>query len=129
MTPEEISNAVHIFPTKDMLENGVMKIIDIRTEKEWWQTGIVPGSKCITFFDNVGQYDIDKFLEEYHKIADKDTLVGLICRTGSRTRMVTNFLRQKGYNVVNLDGGVYHLNRIGVELVPYKQTVYCDMEN
>jgi len=105
MRPKEISNEVHIFPTKEMIESGVMKIIDIRTESEWRQTGIVPGSKCITFFDNLGRYDIDKFLEEYH--------------TGSRTRMVTNFLRPQGYNVVNLDGGIYHLSSIGVELVPF----------
>ncbi|BDY12042.1 rhodanese-like domain-containing protein [Hydrogenimonas cancrithermarum] len=119
MTPEEISKAVHIRPTKEMLENGTMKIIDIRTEMEWRQTGIVPGAKCITFFDDFGNYDVDKFLEAYHEIADKETLVGLICRTGSRTRMVTNFLRQNGYNAVNLDGGVFYLNTIGFELVPY----------
>ncbi len=102
-----------------MLEERKMKIIDIRTEMEWRQTGIVPGSACITFFDDFGNYDVDKFLAEYAKIADKDELVGLICRTGSRTRMVTNFLRQNGYNAVNLDGGVFHLNSIGYELVPY----------
>ena len=120
MTKEEISRQVHVRPTREMLESGEMVIIDIRTEMEWHQTGIVPGAKCITFFDDYGNYDVDKFLEEYHKVADKETLVGLICRTGSRTRMVTNFLRQNGYNVVNLDGGVFHLHSIGFELVPYK---------
>ncbi len=119
MTPEEISKAVHLRPTKEMLESGVMEIIDIRTEPEWRQTGIVPGSKCLTFFDSFGNYDVEKFIEEYEKIANKDRLVGLICRTGSRTRMVTNFLRQQGYNVVNLDGGVFYLRSIGFELAPY----------
>ena len=120
MTPEEISQAVHIRPTKEMLEEKTMKIIDIRTETEWRQTGIVPGSRCITFFDDFGNYDVDKFLEEYGKVAGKEELVGLICRTGSRTRMVTNFLRQNGYNAVNLDGGIFHLHSIGYELVPYR---------
>ena len=119
MTPEEISRKVHLRPTREMLENGEMVVIDIRTETEWRQTGVVPGAKCITFFDDFGNYDVDKFLEEYRKVADKDTLVGLICRTGSRTRMVTNFLRQNGYNAVNLDGGVFYLNSIGFELAPY----------
>ncbi|WP_201353157.1 rhodanese-like domain-containing protein [Hydrogenimonas urashimensis] len=120
MTPEEISNAIHLRPTAKMLESGVMKIIDIRTEPEWRQTGIVPGAACITFFDAYGNYDIDKFMEAYEKIADKESLVGLICRTGSRTRMVTNFLRQQGYNVVNLDGGIFYLRSIGFELIPYQ---------
>jgi rhodanese-related sulfurtransferase len=119
MTAEEISRAVHIRPSREMLENGMMKIIDIRTEMEWRQTGIVPGAKCVTFFDDFGNYDVDKFLKAYHEIADKKTLVGLICRTGSRTRMVTNFLRQNGYNAVNLDGGIFYLDSIGFELIPY----------
>jgi rhodanese-related sulfurtransferase len=33
--------------------------------------------------------------------------------------MVTNFLRQQGYNVVNLDGGVFYLRSIGFKLAPY----------
>jgi rhodanese-related sulfurtransferase len=119
MTAEEISQAVHVRPTREMLESGIMKIVDIRTEGEWRQTGIVPGAHTITFFDDFGNYDVDKFLEAYHEIADKETLVGLICRTGSRTRMVTNFLRQNGYNAVNLDGGVFYLRTIGFDLVPY----------
>ncbi len=117
---EKLIQTIHVRPTKELLEDPDMKIVDIRTEMEWRQTGIVPGSHCVTFFDDFGNYDIDKFLEAYHKIADKETLVGLICRTGSRTRMVTNFLRQNGYNVVNLDGGVFYLGSIGYDLVPYR---------
>jgi rhodanese-related sulfurtransferase len=120
MTPEEISRAVHLRPTPEMLESGVMKIIDIRTEPEWRQTGIVPGAECITFFDAYGNYDIDRFLEAYANVADKEQLVGLICRTGTRTRMVTDFLRERGYNVVNLDGGVFYLRSIGFELAPWR---------
>ncbi|WP_456380431.1 rhodanese-like domain-containing protein [Hydrogenimonas sp.] len=119
MTPEEIGDIVHIRPTKEMLEEGSITIVDIRTRSEWIETGIVPGAHCITFFDEFGNYDTEKFLEAYHGIADKETVVGLICRTGNRTRMVANFLRQHGYRALNLDGGVFYLKSIGFELVPY----------
>ena len=78
MTKEEISRQIHVRPTREMLESGDLVIIDIRTEMEWRQTGVVPGAKCITFFDDFGNYDVDKFFEDYHKVADKETLVGLI---------------------------------------------------
>jgi rhodanese-related sulfurtransferase len=119
MTAEEISQTVHVKPTKEMLESGIMKIIDIRTESEWKQTGVLPQAHCITFFDEFGNYDVDAFIREYEKVADKEELVGLICRTGTRTRMVADFMRKNGYNAVNLDGGVFFLPTIGVELVPY----------
>ena len=112
----------HIRPTREMLKDENLTIIDIRTEMEWRQTGILPGAHCITFFDDFGNYDIDAFLEAYGKIADKETPVGLICRTGSRTRMVTDFLRKNGYNAYNLDGGIFYLRSIGVDLVPYEET-------
>jgi len=114
------SHSVHFRPTKELLESGELVIIDIRTEMEWRQTGVLPGAHCITFFDEYGDYDVDAFLKQYTEVADKTTPVGLICRTGSRTRMVTDFLRKNGYNAYNLDGGVFYLGHIGVELVPYR---------
>lgn len=122
MTPEEIEQSVHIKPTPQLLDGSLMKVIDIRTPGEWMQTGIVPGSHTITFFDEYGNYDAEAFLKHYEAVAAKDELVGLICRTGSRTRMVTNFLRQQGYKVVNLDGGVFHLHAIGFSLAPYQKS-------
>ena len=35
-------------------------IIDIRTSPEWDQTGVIPNSLLITFFDEKGNYDIDQ---------------------------------------------------------------------
>ena len=39
-----------------MTKNGVT-VIDIRTKPEWEETGIVPGSKLLTFFDERGKAD------------------------------------------------------------------------
>jgi len=76
---------------KEAQEQGAV-LIDIRTPLEWQQTGVVPGSKLLTFFDDYGNYDIEKFMEEFQKLVPtKDTPFVLICRTGSRTATVEFF--------------------------------------
>ncbi len=92
------------------LRNKGVAIIDIRTPMEWQQTGIIPGSKLLTFFDIYGNYDIDKFMNAFSKIVPtKETPFVLVCRTGSRTSTVGNFLAsQMGYtNAMHLAGGIY----------------------
>ncbi|NOZ91364.1 MAG: rhodanese-like domain-containing protein [Epsilonproteobacteria bacterium] len=106
--------------TPEFVENTHMKIIDIRTKSEWQETGIVKGSYTLTFFDERKNYDIDGFLDALDKIVKKDEQFAIICRIGSRTTMVSNFLGNKlDYNVVNLDGGIMKLIREG-----YKTEVY-----
>lgn len=100
LTPEE---------TQKYINEGVVAI-DIRTAPEWQETGVIEGSRLITFFDLYGRYDIDKFLKEFSKyVPSKDSKFILVCRTGSRTGMVGNFLSdQLGYiNAMHLAGGVY----------------------
>lgn len=112
---------MNVTPDKEMLENSDMIVVDIRTEMEWYQTGIVPGSKTITFFDQMGNYDAEAFLKAMDELGGKDVEIGLICRTGSRTSQVANFMKQQGYNVKNLVGGVMKLASEGYELEPYKE--------
>jgi len=84
-------------------------VIDIRTPGEWKETGVIPGAHKIMFFDEKGGYDVRKFLEELHKVApDRNKPVVLVCRTGSRTKVVGDFLsKQVGYkHVKDLKGGI-----------------------
>lgn len=111
--------SINVTPDKELLENSDMIIVDIRTEGEWVQTGIVPGCKTIVFFDERGGYDAEGFLKQMDELGGKDVEIGLICRTGARTAQVAGFMEQKGYNVKNLVGGVMKLTREGYELVPY----------
>ena len=46
-----------------LMKNGV-PLIDIRTEKEWYQTGIIKDSKTLTFFDKEGKFDIKKWMRK-----------------------------------------------------------------
>ena len=45
---------------KELLKSGV-SIIDIRTPGEWKDTGVIPKSTLLTFFDNSGNYNFNKW--------------------------------------------------------------------
>jgi len=106
--------------TPEIAQSGI-KIIDIRTEPEWVQTGIVKDSIVITFFDARGNYDEQKFLDKLSSHVSKSEEFALICRTGNRTTVVSDFLGKQGYDVINLKGGVVSLGKQGFKLVPYKK--------
>lgn len=112
---------MNVYPDKEMLENSDMVIVDIRTPGEWRQTGVVPGCHTVMFFDEMGGYDAEGFLKKMDELGGKEQEIGLICRTGSRTAQIANFMAQQGYNVKNLAGGVMKLMGEGYELVPYKE--------
>ena len=111
ITPDELQE----------LKNQGAVLIDIRTPMEWQQTGVVPGSKLLTFFDMYGNYDIERFMSEFQKLVPtKDTPFILICRTGSRTTTVGNFLaNQMGYtNAMHLAGGIFAWANAGKSFEP-----------
>ena len=61
-------------------------VVDIRTPEEWKATGIVPGSKTVTFYDREGHYDLSGFNRTLRGLApDSKTPVILVCRSGHRS--------------------------------------------
>lgn len=84
-------------------------LIDIRRIDEWERYGIIEGSHKLTFFDGYGNYDIDKWMDEFTKIVkSKDQKFILVCAHANRTKTVGGYLSsQLGYeNVFELDGGI-----------------------
>jgi len=99
-----------------------MKIIDIRTPAEWRETGIIEGSYTIMFFDEKGNFNLEIFLKQLDMIVKKDEPFALICRVGSRTGMVSEFLSERlGYKVTNLKGGIMKMIYEGYKTVPYQE--------
>ena len=110
------AEVTNIEVTPAFIKNTKVKVIDVRTQGEWIETGIVRGSYTLTFFDERGNYNIDNFLAQLDTIVKKDEKFALICRTGSRTSMISNFLGKKlKYNVINLKGGIMKLFKEGFE--------------
>jgi len=106
--------------TQELLDSKI-PIVDIRTTGEWVETGIVKSSIPIMFFNERGSYDAQAFLAELNKKVDTKKPFALICRTGSRTKVVSNFLdTQLGYSVTNISGGIMYHKMKTIPLVRYK---------
>ena len=87
---------------KMLLENDV-PLIDIRTEGEWYETGVINSSHLLTFFDKDGSYDFRKWMIELGEIANENGPVIIICRSGRRSRIVSNMIIKK-----NSEYLIYH---------------------
>jgi len=110
----------HVWATPDFVNKNI-KIIDIRTPAEWKETGIVKDSYPIMFFDEKGNFNVESFLNQLNSIVKKDEPFALICRVGSRTGMLSEFLSEKlGYKVINLKGGITKMIQEGYKTIPYK---------
>ena len=120
MTATLMAELHQVWATPQFVENN-MKIIDIRTPAEWRETGIVKGSYTIMFFDEKGNFNITTFLKQLDMAVNKDEPFALICRIGSRTGMVSEFLSERlGYKVTNLKGGIMKMIHEGYKTVPYQ---------
>ena len=92
---------------EELIASGVT-VIDVRTPREWKQTGIVEGSLPIMFFDERRKAHPQKWMQQASAHINADSPIAIICRTGSRSKAVGNFLiKQHGYqNVYNVTGGI-----------------------
>ena len=96
-------------------------VVDIRTPPEWIETGLLKGAIPIMFFNERGDYNIEKFLTELNKKVDTTKPFALICRTGSRTKILSQFLsKEMNYKVINLKGGMMLAKGKNLPTVSYK---------
>ncbi len=94
---------------KTLMQQGV-PVIDIRTAEEWRETGVVPGSHKLTFFNENGTVN-PAFLPRFESIVQgSDQAFALICRTGNRTSALARILTDElGYQAVyNVERGITH---------------------
>ncbi len=91
---------------KALLAQGV-PIYDVRRPEEWRQTGVVEGSRLLTFVDDRGRL-LPDFLPRFTAEVDKHQPVILICRTGNRTdALARHLMEEMGYTrVYNVRDGI-----------------------
>ena len=107
-----------------LAKSGV-PVIDIRLQSEWEETGIVSGSQLLTFFDERGRHDAPAWLDTVNPIAKPGEPVIVICRSGNRTKAVSQFLSQQaGYaKVYNVKNGIKGWIGSGGPVVPATQSI------
>ena len=110
---------IKAYPSVELLKKHI-PIVDIRTPAEWRQTGIIKGAIPIMFFDENGNYDVKKFLQELNKRVDTSKPFAIICHIGNRSAIVADFLsKQLGYTVIDLVGGMEEAKRRRLPMTPY----------
>ena len=82
-------------------------IIDVRRSAEWEQTGVIPKSILLTFFDKKGNYNLDEWYKQLRLKINEGEPIILICRTGRRTKIIAEMMDKKFDNVIyNAKGGI-----------------------
>jgi rhodanese-related sulfurtransferase len=90
---------------KELVAQGI-PLYDVRRAEEWSQTGVVEGSRKLTFVDAAGRLN-PEFLPRFSAEVDKNKPVMLICRTGNRTDSLARELVAMGYTqVYNVRNGI-----------------------
>ena len=109
------------YPSQKLIDNNT-PIVDIRTPSEWVETGLFKGAIPIMFFNERGGYDVKGFLAKLNEKVNTKKPFAIICRTGSRTRMLSSFLSADlGYEVINLQGGMVYVKSNNLPILPYKK--------
>ena len=83
-------------------------IVDVRRSSEWNQTGVVPKSILLTFFDKEGKYNFDEWYEKLRLEIDEGKPIILICRTGRRTKIIAKMMEIKKFDnvIYNAKSGI-----------------------
>ena len=91
---------------KTLIAQGV-PVYDVRRAEEWRSTGVVEGSRKLTYVDKSGRPN-PEFVSRFTAEVGKNDPVVLICRTGSRTDALARELMEKhGYTrVYNVRNGI-----------------------
>ena len=82
-------------------------IVDVRSKTEWEQTGVIPASILLTFFDKEGNYDLYEWYEKLLLEIDQSESIILICRSGNRSRIIAEMMDKEFHNVIyNAKSGI-----------------------
>ena len=92
---------------KELSKNNI-PIVDIRRSAEWDQTGVVPKSILLTFFDKEGRYNFNEWYEKLRLEIDEGKPIILICRTGRRTKIIAKMMEIKKFDnvIYNAKNGI-----------------------
>ena len=87
------------------LSNSNIPIVDVRKSSEWEQTGVIPNSILLTFFDEEGEYNYHQWYEKLRLEIDESKPVILICRSGKRSKIIAQMMNE------NFDHVIYNAKR------------------
>ena len=111
---------IEVVQLKNLLDSNAV-VVDIRREEEWKQTGVIFVSILSTFFNKDGTANINIFLDDLKESVSPEQTILLICRTGRRTKVATNFMlsNTEFKEVFSVSGGITEWKKQGFSTVSY----------
>ena len=109
-------------------KSNKLKIIDIRTYKEWKMTGIIPNSYLINMHEEDFSENIN-FIQKIEKVLDvnKEFDIAFICASGARSEIAANYFKEKNYkNIFHIPEGILGKNKDGWLFLGYPIESYKD---
>ena len=105
------------------LSNTNIPIVDVRSKTEWDQTGVIPNSILLTFFDKEGNYDLNEWYEKLLLEIDEGEPIILMCRSGNRSRIIADMMDKEFDNVIyNAKRGI--MSWINDQLITVKPALH-----
>jgi len=91
---------------KQLMANGAV-LVDVRSAPEWKHTGVIAGSKTLSFFLANGKINPD-FVPQLQQLVKVDDHLIVMCHSGGRSGAASDFITSKlGYkNVYNVQNGI-----------------------
>lgn len=82
-------------------------VIDVRTQEEWRDTGVIKGARLLTFSFS-GGFDKAAWLKQEQQVVKPGDSVVLICRSGRRSKAVADYLESQSTKgtIYNSSGGM-----------------------
>ena len=88
-----------------MVKKDPIILLDVRTVPEFdGDLGHIPGAILIPLAE------LESRMPEIERYKDSEMVV--ICRSGNRSGQATRFLREKGFNAYNMNGGMLAWNKL-----------------
>lgn len=86
---------IDVHEAKRRVEGGAL-FLDVREEEEF-EAAHIPGSQLLP---------LSEFMKRFEAELPKDRDIVVHCRSGKRSAQATEFLNERGYNAVNVGGGM-----------------------
>ena len=112
---ENIMKSLNLQEAHDSYKDDKIIIVDVRTKKEWKETGIIPNSILLNMHND--SYEENKnFVNDLTAYLSKNPNenIAFICASGSRSEIVVNYFTEKGYNnLSHIPDGIVGKNNDG----------------
>lgn len=118
-TPQEVVDSglatetieeIKVSEFKDIVENNSGNILDVRRIAELEQTGRIGDAQCVAYTRL--KFELDDI--------PSDGKLYVYCRTGNRSAYASSYLKNCGYDIIHVEGGIVAWQGAGFEVTPFE---------